>query len=111
MTDKYWTIERVEKALARLAETDQPCADLKADVERSKHKAKAIHSAIFLRMEGTVREREAHADSSELYKDAMDEYFTAIEMYEGMRNERSKEELVIETWRSVNSARNKGQFI
>ena len=103
--------ERVEKALTRLAETDQPCADLKADVVRTDKRAKAIHSAIFLRQTGTVKEREAIADNSPDYQDSLEEHFKAIELYEGIRNERNREELVIEVWRSINSARNKGQVI
>ena len=102
---------RVEQALTRLAETDQPCAELKADVERSKHKAKAIHSAAMARHGGTVAEKEGFADNLPEYRDAMGEYFRAIEYYEGMRNERNRQELVIEVWRSINSARNKGQIV
>ena len=105
------TYDRVEKALARLAETDQPCADLKADVERSKYRAKAIHSAIFKMESGTVAERQAIADCANDYADAMEEYYQAISLYEGMRNERNHQELFIEVWRSVNSARNKGQIV
>lgn len=103
--------ERVEQALTRLAETDQPCADLKADVVRSDKKAKSIHSAIFLRQQGTVKEREAIADNSPDYQDALEDHFKAIELYEGIRNERSRQELVIEVWRSINAARNRGQIV
>ena len=92
---------RVEQALTRLAQTDQPAADLKADVERSKLKAKAIHSACMVRVKGTVAEREAAADNAPEYKDAMDEYFKAIELFEGIRNERSRQQLVIDVWRSI----------
>ena len=92
---------RVEQALKRLAETDQLAADLKADVERSKLKAKAIHSACMVRVKGTVAEREAAADNAPEYQDAMDEYFKAIELYEGIRNERSRQQLVLEVWRSI----------
>lgn len=95
------TYDRVEKALTRLAETDQPCADLKADVERTKAHSKAIHSAIFLRMDGTVKEREAHADNSTEYQDSLSEYFKAIELYEGMRNMRDHEDRVVEVWKGI----------
>ena len=103
--------ERVEKALTRLAETDQVLADRKADVESLKYQCKAIHSAIFSRLEGTVKEREALADNHDNYRRSMENYFKAISLYEGLRNERHKEELIIEVWRSINSARNKGQVI
>lgn len=111
MVDPKLTYSRVEVALERLANTDETFAARKADMERYKHKAKAVFSAIFLRSEGTVRERECIAEMSETYQNALSEWFTAIEAFEKMRNERDHEERVIEVWRSLNSARNKGQIV
>jgi hypothetical protein len=100
--------KRLEQALGKLAKTDQLAAELHMVVERSEFKAKAVRDAIFLRMEGAVAERQAKAGTDEEYAAAMDKYFEALKSYEGLKNERAREVLVIEVWRSLNSARNKG---
>ena len=105
------TYARVERALTYLAETDELFAKAKADVERSKHKAKAVFAAMFARNMGTVKERECEAEMHPQYQEALEDHFKAVEEYEFLRNKRNLEELVIEVWRSVNSARNKGQIV
>ena len=105
------TYARVEKALNYLAETDLRIASAKADVERTKHKSKAVFAAIFSRNMGTVKERECEAEMHPQYQESLEANFKAIEEYEFLRNKRKLEELVIEVWRSVNSARNKGQIV
>jgi hypothetical protein len=102
------TDERLETALGRLAKTDAMSAELHMRVERAEFKAKAVKDAVFLRSDGTAGERSAKAGTAEDYTTAMDEYFAALQAYETMKNERSREVLVIEVWRSLNSARNKG---
>lgn len=104
------TQDRMEKALRYLAETDEECAHLKTNVESFEFKAKAVKDAIFLRLEGSVAERNAQAGSSDDYNDAMDTYFGSLKEYEAMRNKRSTETIVIDVWRSLNSSRNKGNL-
>jgi hypothetical protein len=100
--------KRLEDALKKLAETDAVVADLHADVERAEFRAKAVKDAIFLRSEGSVAERNAIAGTHVEYTTAMDTYFTALKMHETMKNERAREVIVIDCWRSMNSARTKG---
>ena len=100
--------ERVEKALGKLAKTDELAAEFHMKVERAEFKAKAIKDAIFLREEGSVAERQAKAGISDEYKTAMDDYFEALKAYEIIRNERNREILIIDVWRSCSSARTKG---
>jgi hypothetical protein len=103
--------DRLERALKKLAQTDAPMAQLVAEVERTEFKAKAMKEAIFLRIDGgSVAERQAKAVTSAEYAEAMDAYFAALQAREAMRNERSKEVIVIECWRSLSSARTKGMI-
>lgn len=98
----------MEAALARVAATDELAAELHMKVERAEYKAKAVKDAVFLRLEGSVAEKQAQAGTSPEYAAAMDEYFTALQAYEALRNERQRKYAVIECWRSWSSARTKG---
>lgn len=100
--------ERLEKALKKLAATDELSADLHMKAERAEFRAKAVKDAIFLRSEGNVAERQAIAGTSPDHTQAMDDYFEALRAYDQIKNERAREVLVIDIWRSLNSARNKG---
>lgn len=99
---------RLEKALTKLATTDETVAQLHAEVERAEFRAKAIKDAIFLRSEGSVAERNAIAGTHPEYSAAMEAYFSALQTHEALRNERSKENLICDLWRSMSSARTKG---
>jgi hypothetical protein len=100
--------ERLETALKRLAKSDALVAELHMKAERAEFKAKATKDAIFLRSEGSVAERNALAGTSEDYALAMESYFTALQAHDTLKNERSREVLVIDVWRSLNSAKGKG---
>jgi hypothetical protein len=102
--------ERLSKALRYLAETDEECARLKTNMERFEFKAKAVKDAIFMRLEGSVADRNAQAGASDDYNDAMETYFGALHEHEAMRNKRSTESIVVDVWRSLNSSRNKGNL-
>ncbi len=99
---------RLEQALTKLAQTDGPIAELRASMERAEFKAKATKDAIFLRLEGSVAERQAKAGTDDAYTAAMDQYFDLLRLYEQMKNERAREDIVIQVWRSLSSARTKG---
>lgn len=102
--------KRLESALTKLAKTDNLAAELHMKAERAEFRAKATKDAIFLRMDGAVAERQAKAGVSPDYTAAMDEYFAALQAYDTIKNERAREVLVIECWRSLNSARTKGMI-
>jgi len=106
--DVLVTDEILEAALKRLAATDDLSAELHTKVERAEFKAKAVKDAAFMRHEGSVAERQALAGTSADYTIAMDEYFAALQAHEALRNERARKVIVIDVWRSLNSARNKG---
>jgi uncharacterized protein YdgA (DUF945 family) len=102
--------DRLQQALTYLAETDEEAAQARADMARSEFKAKAIKEAVFLRLDGTVAERQAQAISSKEHYEAQAVHFDYLQKYEAIRNKRNTESVVIEVWRSLNAARNKGQI-
>ena len=102
---------RLQKALTYLAETDEPAAAMRADVERAEFKAKAVKDAMFLHAEGTVADRSAKAGASAEYAQAMESYFQTLKDSDAMRNKRATESIVIDAWRSLNSGRNKGNIV
>jgi len=101
---------RLEAALKKLAQTDASIAELHANVERAEFRSKAIKDAIFLRSEGSVAERNAIAGTHPEYSAAMETYFTALQAHDTMKNERSREVLIVDVWRSLSSARTKGMI-
>ena len=102
------TQERMEDALQYLADTDEPCAALRAEMERAEFRAKRTEQAIFKISDGTVAERTATAKTSADTEAAYELYFAALQEYEAMRNKRSTESIVVETWRSLNANRRQG---
>ena len=80
---------RLEAALTKLAATDGPIAELHANVERNEYRAKAVKDAIFLRSEGSVAERNAIAGTHPEYTSAMENYFSALQAHDTMKNERN----------------------
>lgn len=100
--------KRLERALIKLAQTDADAADLHAAVERAEFRLKAVKDAIFLRSEGSVAERGAIAGTHQDYTAATDAYCDALAQYERVKNERAREVLIIDVWRSLSSARTKG---
>lgn len=101
---------RLQKALTYLAQTDEPAAALRAEVERAEFKAKAVKDAVFLHSVGSVAERNAIAGTAQTYAEAMEAYFTALKASDAMRNKRGTETIVVDAWRSLNSGRNKGNI-
>jgi len=101
---------RLQKALTYLAETDEPAAALRADVERAEFKAKVIKDSVFLHSTGTVAERTALSGMHQDYAQAMEAYFVALKASDAMRNKRATESIVVDAWRSLNSGRNKGNI-
>lgn len=102
------TDDRAQKALVYLAETDEPCAEAKANAERMEFKAKAIRQALFLHNTGTVAERQAQAETNQDYIESMDEYFSALKEWSHMMNKRDTERIVVDVWRTIQSNRRIG---
>ena len=103
--------QRMELALKFLAETDEDCARLRADHARAEYMAKSVRNTNFAAADGTVADRNAAAENSPEYEAAKLAEFQAFQEYEAMKNKRATESIVIDVWRSLNSARNKGQIV
>jgi hypothetical protein len=100
--------KRLTQALTYLANTDEECASLRAEMEQAEFKAKAVKDTVFRHLEGSVADRTAAAGSSEVYKEAMNDYFSLLRRYDAMKNKRSTQIVVIDTWRSLNASRRQG---
>ncbi len=101
--------ERMEEALQYLVDTDEECAGLRAEVERCEYKAKRTEDTIFLRLTGSVAERQAQAKTATESTLAWGEYFIGLQKFEGMKNKRATQSIVFEAWRSLNSNRRQAQ--
>lgn len=106
------TDERMEKALRYLSTTDEPAALAKTEVERISYLARRVRARMFLQVEGkSIEERKARAEVSEEV-DAVDaQLVEAIAEDERYRARRKTAELIVETWRSILSARKQGMNI
>lgn len=104
--------ERLQQALTYLAETDEKCARWRADHARAEFKAKSVRNVLMKAItKGSIPDRTAEAETEQAYIDAKAEEFEAFFQYEAMKNKRITESILIDTWRSLNAGRNKGQII
>lgn len=104
--------DRLQAALTYLAETDETCARLRADHARAEFKAKSVKNTLLkVITKGSIPDRTAEAETSQEYLDAKMEEFQFFMQYEAMKNKRITETIIIDTWRSLNAGRNKGQII
>jgi hypothetical protein len=97
--------DRMTKALTYLAETDEDCAELKANVARTEYIAKLREATAFKIAEGNVESRKADAKLSREAQEAWDLHFIAMTDYERVRAKRETQSIIIDTWRSLNANR------
>ena len=101
--------DRLSKALTYLSQTDEPSAELKADVARKEYLCKLARSRAFLLANGTsVEQKKAIAETSTGVSDAEASLADAIVAFEKIKAKRATEELIVEVWRSVNANRRQG---
>jgi predicted small metal-binding protein len=101
--------ERLHQALSLLTSTDEQCAALRADMERTEQKAKATRAAMVKCADGSsASAREANADSSAEVAAAWEDHFKAMHKYHALANRRTSEAIIIDTWRSLNASRRIG---
>jgi len=106
------SLKNMEDALTYLAESDEEEANLRAAMDGAKKKMEseftilAAHSG-----EKTVLEKEAFAYSHDNYKAAESSWLSALSRHGHVKNRRSTGCILIDAWRSLNAARNKGQII
>lgn len=102
--------DRLQKALRYLAETDEPFAAKKSYMEGLKEQSKTIHAVEFLSHDGPVESRKAKAYISSSYKEHLKKVEQAVLDYEIIRNKRLTNQLIVDTWRSLNANRRNGNL-
>lgn len=100
----------MEQALRYMGETDERFAEAKMQLESAEIFRKRVRSRIFLTTEGTVAERNAHAETHPDAVIADQEYVEAVGSYETLKSKRQRAELTIECWRSISANRRKGNL-
>ena len=88
-----------------LAETDENYANLKTLVLRCEILAKRARSRIFLTGEGNVESRKAAAEVHGEVCAADDTYIEAMREFETLKARRSRAEILVDVWRSIEASR------
>jgi hypothetical protein len=101
--------DRREKAMRYLAETDLECAELEGEQVRREYMLDLIKDRVFLTSSGTVREREATANTSTEVQRAHEEWVQALVRFKHMKSKRQTESMICDQWRSENANRRQGQ--
>ena len=90
-----------------LAETDQAYADYVAAKLRCEILAKRVRARVFVEQEGSAELRKAKAECHTDVEDADKFLVEAILYLEGLKAKRSRAEIVIDVWRSLNASQRK----
>ena len=101
------TQERLEKALTFLADTDEQHAKVTAGVDYIKDLAKSLKGRFILNCEdqNSVAMKENAWYASDHYKKHIEEKRALVEEATKLENNRSKENLVIDVWRTLEASR------
>lgn len=102
------TDAKCEESIHYLHDSDDEAAVAKTDVTKAEDEVKAIESAIFLRVEGSVEQRKALSRTDAETVKARNEYYSSLLKFERLYNKRKTAERIIELWRSINSNRRAG---
>ena len=106
-----WT-QRAEDALAYLEESESEGASLKAATNAEKERLKTIKAQLMLDSdEKTVAGRETWAEAHERYIEALNGWDELMSEFYLIDARRSRAELLIEFWRSLNSAQKRGEMV
>jgi hypothetical protein len=95
----------MEKAMVFLGESDIPFAEAKTQLMRCEILCKRVRARIYIASMGSVENRKAEAESHKDVIDADDAYIAATLTFEGLKARRSRAEILIEVWRSVEASR------
>ena len=104
--------EEMEKSLFFLAETDEQYARARALHDGLCNQRPVLRSQLFMRStEKSATAREHQAQTSDAYLQHLAKIDMANLDVLTLQAKRSTAQVVIDCWRSLNSARNKGQII
>lgn len=99
-----------EKALNFMVNSDEEFARAKTFSDALYEQKKTIQAIQFLKSSGSAAERTQKALASEEYQDHLKKIKDAQLDFEVLRNKRNSNISIIDMWRSVNSARQKGNI-
>ena len=102
---------RMLKALEYLALSDMEYAKAKAYADGMSEQRKTIKAIQYLRSEGSQGDRTEKAYASPEYQSHLQKLENAILDLEHLKAKRQTESLIIDVWRSLNSARKQGAII
>jgi hypothetical protein len=97
----------MEAAMDFLAETDISYAEAKTLLMKTEILCKRTRSRVFVTQEGSVEARKAAAEVHKDVIEADDTYIAATLEYETIKARRSRAEIVIDVWRSIEASRRK----
>lgn len=103
MSNKLVTDAHVQGALEYLALNAEPAAAAKANRFRAEYRRKKVKAEIMLDTDGPIAIREAQAEVSDAYQEAVESECEAVRIDEHHRNQRNKCETIIEAWRTENA--------
>jgi|GEM_PF-3087262 len=105
----YFTLDNVEKAVAYLVDSEDEYARLKALISTEKKKLEIELASLKIESpETSDAKSDTWAKSQPAYQKAVDLYHDVLESFYLLDAKRHRAELVVEIWRSVNSARSRG---
>lgn len=91
-----------------LAETDLPFAEAKTELMQSEILCKRVRARVFMAQgTGSVEARKANAEGHPDVHAADDSYVSATLTFEALKARRSRAEIVIDVWRSINASQRK----
>lgn len=93
--------------MAFLAETDDQYAEAKTALLRCEILCKRTRSRVFVTATGSVEARKACAEAHQDVIGADDALVAATLDFEGLKARRSRAEILIDVWRSVEASRRK----
>ena len=102
--------QRMEAALAFLAETDSEYAERVGAVMRYEFMLEAAESTAYAMLEGSVEDRKRASKLAEPVKKAQEDLIQATVERERVRAQRKRAEITIEAWRSLNANRRVGNI-
>jgi predicted nucleic acid-binding Zn-ribbon protein len=104
-------LQKAEKALDYLAESEMEFADLKAQHQALKERLRTTKARLMVESNAkTQGQRENEAEASSDYLLAIDEWETTLANFYLIEAKRKRAELTIEMYRSVNSALKRGNI-
>ena len=104
-------LKQAEQAIQYLSDSEDSYASLKATHQAEKERLKITEAACVLASDlKTVKDREMQAKTTTAYSEALEQWQQVMEEFYLIEAKRKRAELIIEMYRSVNSALKRGNI-